>query len=47
MASGLPNLYLSDIITLTDCGPYALIAKGRVPLVDNDWRVVDLMQGCC
>lgn len=43
MASDLTNLYLSDIIILTDCGPYALIAKGRVPFADNDWRMVDLM----
>lgn len=46
MASDLTNLYLSDIILLADCGPYALITKGRVPLVDNDWTMVVLMQGC-
>lgn len=46
MSSDLTNLYLSDIIILTDCSPYALIAKGRVPPVDNDWSMVDLMQGC-
>lgn len=46
MPSALTNLYLSDIIILTDCGPYALIAKGRLFLADNDWSMVDLMQGC-
>lgn len=46
MPSDLTNLYLSNLITLTDYGPYALIAKGRVPIGKN-WLVVDLMQECC
>jgi len=45
MPSDLTNLYLSNIIMLTDYGPYALTAKGRVPLIDNDWPMVDLMRG--
>lgn len=46
MPSDLTNLYLSNLITLTDYGPYASIAKGRVPIGKN-WPVVDLMQECC
>lgn len=46
MPSDLTNVYVSDIITLADYGPYALIVKARVFLVDSDWSMVDLMQGC-
>lgn len=44
MPSDLTNFYLSNTM-LTDYGPYALTAKARIPLVDNDWPLVDLMQG--
>lgn len=46
MPSDLTNLYVSDIITLSDYSPYALITKARVCLVDHNWSIVDLMQGC-
>lgn len=46
MSSDLTSLYLSNLITLRDYGPYALIAKGRVP-IGKDWPTVDLMQECC
>lgn len=46
MPSDLKKLYLSNLIMLTDYGPYALTAKGRVPVVVNDWPMVDSMQRC-
>lgn len=41
----IKQICLSNIILLTDYAPYTLIAKGRAPLDDNDWLMLDLIQG--